>query len=234
MPLPAAVLAAIVAAAKGASAVTAITGTASDVISLGFTIADQMKAQEGLKYNPYVFKMERKKKLEQESEKPPASMATRSGKKGNSSASNKQSSPINDPSAELQRISETAGSTTILEIKSGDAHARFGINFYYVSDSETSALVGVVNLWSLKGFDSAVGDQAEIQFSGIELDGSHLLNITGMVNKWLSGFMRFSGEIIIRNDQPGVTRNQVQPLRENKVGQGASLSRSQHGFIVSV
>src|SRR5512138_1437983 len=41
----------------GLKGITELTGSISDLIALGFTIADQVKAQEGLQFNTYTFKL---------------------------------------------------------------------------------------------------------------------------------------------------------------------------------
>lgn len=220
MPGPAAVVATL-AKLVGISGVS----VSAELISLGFTIADHLKAQEGLKSNLHAFKLDVTSGPQSASQPASASIVTLSG--GKSAAVPKAAG---QPS---MRLRETGNSVAILEIRSNGARAVFGLDSYLrVAPSGPSTLVYLVHLWDAKGFDSEVGDQAELEFSGTEVDDGYLLSVKGFVNEWLRGFFHFYGDILIRRVAPGSLAESVLPLRRNTVGTGGRISETKHGFLV--
>src|SRR4051812_30889626 len=106
MPVPAAVAAAAAALSGGAG----VLGSAADLMSLGFTIADHLKAQEGLTYNRHAFVLRARR---QSPEDKPASAAgpRRRGPTGASAKAPAGEDEIN--------LVQTLNEATILEITSG-------------------------------------------------------------------------------------------------------------------
>ena len=220
-----------VAAGPGIAAIlgTIFGGTGSLADWLG--LANQAKAQEGLKYNAHVFAIEMPVEKGKTTQKPAASMATPAKDKGSSSAG------PSTPKKDLQMPNEEPYVRPILRIFSDKAEISFAIYFYLLKGSENTVVVGSVNLSEFKGFDTAFGNQAEIQFEGASLNGYHLLSIMGMVNPWVvkGKFVRFSGEIIIKYDSGRVQDIKIFPLngrRSNADGKVSPLKIGTGEFLL--
>lgn len=212
-PLVAAALAAAAAAGKAAEQITSVTGSVSDLISLGFTIADQMKAQEGLKYDPHVFVLQG-----------PAPAAP-----GPASAASPTAGASDASAASPRAVSELAltnvySPVPVLRIGSGDSPlAEFGLSRFVRSGGAPGprTLVYVLHLTRAEGFDTAVGDQLEVSFTGTAIEGGYVICAKGMVNQWLSGYFHFSCEVLVPLPEPA-RRPKAVPLSARTIGRTGS------------
>lgn len=221
MPLPAAVAAAL---ATGA-AFTSVAGSAADYFSLAFTVADHLKAQEGLKFNSHIFSIEDPEK--QQSAAPPTSASTRRQPAGRSASTT-------PAAAKPMQLQQTANSAALLDIRGSGARALFGLDEYLrVAPSGPDTLLYVIHLWLIKGFATSIGDQAEVEFSGTTIEGGYLLTARGFVNELSSGFFNFWCDFLVRRLPAGTPGQTVVPLQKGLQGTGGNIAQSGNGFSVS-
>jgi hypothetical protein len=171
LPLPAALIAALAEAAKLAG----LTGSLADYASLAFTIADHVKAQEGLKYNPHAFL------VSEPSTPAPAtkpSSAASPGQSGGKSAAVPARAPYVTDQPSLPLLSIRNSTSRIPGLASTEAV--FGVSVYYLPNAKGGRdVLHFVHLTDIRGFATAVGDQAELEFSGQAVEGGYVLSAKG-------------------------------------------------------
>jgi hypothetical protein len=227
MPLPAAVAAAL----ETAGLLTAVTGSLADQVSVAFTIADHIKAQEGLKYNAHVFSIVPPQESASATEPPPASAGSRRQKNKEPASAATAPTAKRDPTRLI-----AVGGHAILELKSSGAGALFGLNRYlHYNSTGPPVSVFAVHLWQVKGFATEITDQAEIDFSGKEVEAGYLLSIKGFINEFLRGFFHFYCDLLVRH-LPATAPSDAQsivPLSNSLAGRGGSIATTKTGFVVS-
>jgi hypothetical protein len=166
-------------------AVTAISGSLPDIVQGVGEVADWVKAQEGVRYNVLTFSLP---EARPQPEPDPASLA-RVGKVKHVVSLDPTFIEPQIRSAPLLRLD--AGKETILLFRVGLLSRSKG----------AQPEMGYTFLSSAEGFASAIGDQAEVEFSGEEWKGmGYLLAFKGFVNPMGSGFDQFSGSVVINFD----------------------------------
>lgn len=176
----------------------------ADLVSAGAAIADQLKAQEGLKYNPYVFAQSLSTQSaagvskSASTPKPPGQTAKTAG------LAAKSKGPIG--------LVEIAPSSGLLLVSSKNAAAAFHLYRYRARDE---AIVYVVHLKMVRGFNTQILDQMEVHFAGAEVPGGHLLTASGFVNKARVGFFHFYCDYFVRG---GAERDFIVPLSGESAG----------------
>lgn len=212
MPLPAGVVAALMSAGNA----TSVLGSVADYASLAFTVADHLKAQEGLKYNSHAFALTRPVRA---ATPPPASDAGRRPSGSSAGAPPPKPKPPEEKGAFLE----------LLTIQGDDAKVVFGSQVHFVTDpSGAQAEVHVIHPRSVQGFDTAIGDQAEVEFSGQKAGGGYVLSARGSVNEFGSGFFHFWCDFLIR---PG--GSPIQPLRHELSGSGGTIRQLSQEFVIT-
>lgn len=223
MAVPAAPLGAIGALGAAASA----GGLLADVVDLGFTIADHVKAQEGLKYNSLLFTLQGPTQTATSKAARPQSASVGSVRGGKSQSA--------QPSETRSQIAYTVrGAIPLLQIASESANARFSLlEYQHEGRGSNRTLAYAVHLiGDLEGFATEVGDQAELQFTGTAVEDIYLLSVYGTVNKWLAGFFHFYCDYMVRNPLPGSKESPVVPLRYQVNGTGGKASSVSGGGVV--
>jgi hypothetical protein len=163
-----------------------VIGSVPDIVGALATVADQMKAQEGLAYNLYTFRIPR----------PPSS----------------GESPPSAPATRKQSIVPVMGVTwedvPILSLSAPSAlpvTSRLELSFclrLFRRQKESVHEVGAVALHYADGFDSAIGDQAGVEFGGVDLDEhGHIVGFKGFVNPMGRGHVDFSGAVIVTSTE---------------------------------
>lgn len=207
---------------EGAAAVLAagfvkLLDTASNTAQGVDVLVGWAKAQEGVRFNSHVFAMPGsdpastdKEDQPQDSEKkasqkPSASLASPQSRGGDSdSASISMSAPvIFSPEGVLKSflvIRAKGRDITAGKVPGGIQLGAGLLQFALALRGSTAQLYdnGQVILLNARGFDTAVGSQAEFEFSGQAWSSSrYLLTFSGQVNPWGTGFRRIAGGVII-------------------------------------
>ncbi|GAA0402819.1 hypothetical protein GCM10009530_63490 [Microbispora corallina] len=218
--------AAVVAILTELAAATAVTGSAADLVSLGFTISDHMRGQDGLQWDTYIFKMDTPAS-DPDDLSPSASARTKRGTGGKSAATPQARKPS-------LLTADPTWAVPILEIRADTAIAKFVLERYLVDypDGGTTQ-IWIARLDNLDGFDSGAGTQAEVAFTGVEVEHGHLLNMRGWVNKWLGPFFHFSLTIFIRAMPVSTLDNPVIPIKsEDVLSAVADITKTSNGFLI--
>jgi hypothetical protein len=79
-----------------------------------------------------------------------------------------------------------------------------------------------VHLNEYRGFDTEIGSQADIEFSGTEVkDGAYLLSAKGIVNQFLSGFFHFYLDLLVRPRRGSEGGPEIIPQQCKVLGDGS-------------
>lgn len=188
------------AALIGAGAVTgAVTDWAGNMIQTAGVVADWAKAQEGLRYTPcnFVFQPEPK------TSDPKQPTAERTKTELEKTAQLEAEKIIAEVARQIPLglmkpvLSIEIVGATVADL--GGGKARFGVALRR-GPNRARFEGGQTVLAHSAGFDSAVGSQLEIAFSGVDWPGGYLLTFYGQVNPFGGGFSRFEGAVLMRSD----------------------------------
>jgi hypothetical protein len=231
LALPAALLAALAEAA----ALTAVTGSLADYGSLAFTVVDHVKAQEGLKYNPHAFLVSEPSPPQPAPAKKPSSAAS-PGQSGGKSAAVPARAPYVTDQPSLPLLSIRNSTSRIPELAS--AEAVFTVSVYYLPNAKGGRdVLHLVHLTGIRGFATAVGDQAEVEFSGQAVEGGYVLSAKGIVNEIFSGFFHFWCDFLIKVPPPSNTYGEsyswIRTLEYKLVGKGGKIEPRANEFLIS-
>jgi hypothetical protein len=229
LPLPAALIAALAEAAKLAG----LTGSLADYASLAFTIADHVKAQEGLKYNPHAFLVS-EPSTPAPAKKP--SSAASPGQSGGKSAAVPARAPYITDQPSLPLLSIRNSTSRIPGLASTEAV--FGVSVYYLPNAKGGRdVLHLVHLTDIRGFATAVGDQAEVEFSGQAVEGGYVLSAKGIVNEIFSGFFHFWCDFLIKVPPPsniyGESYSWIRTLEHGLAGKGGEIEPRTSEFLIT-
>ncbi len=234
MPLPAALLAVLAEAA----ALTSVTGSLADYGSLAFTVVDHVKAQEGLKYNPHAFLVSEPSPPQPTPAKKPSSAAS-PGQSGGKSAAvparDRTPGYVTDqPSLPLLSIRNSTSRIPGL----ASTEAVFSVSVYYLANATGGRdVLHLVHLTGIRGFATAVGDQAEVEFSGQAVEGGYVLSAKGIVNEIFSGFFHFWCDFLIKVPPPSNTYGEsyswIRTLEHGLAGKGGEIEPRANEFLIS-
>ncbi len=232
---------------EGAAAVLAaglvkLLDTASNTAQGVDVLVGWAKAQEGVRFNSHVFAMPGSESPSAGDEDPPKDPPKESDKKGSkkpsASMASAQSGEADSDSASISMTKPVffspeglLKSFLVIRAKGRDVTAgkvpggiKFGagiLQFALAMRQSAAPLYdnGQVILLNARGFDTAVGSQAEFEFSGQAWSSSrYLLTFSGQVNPWGTGFRRIAGGVIV--DRHG----ELQPHGSWETGDESSAS----------
>jgi hypothetical protein len=234
MPLPVGLAAVLLEAAK----VTGVSGSLADYASLAFTIVDHVKAQEGLRYNPHAFFVPEPSPPQATPARKPSSAAS-PGQSGGKSAAvpPREGRPVPADRTSLPLLSIRNSTSRI--VGSASAEAVFGVSVYYLpKPSGDRDVLHLVHLTNIRGFATAVGDQAEVEFSGQAVDGGYVLSAKGIVNEIFSGFFHFWCDFLVQVPKPSPvfsddSSSWIRPLQSGLAGEGGRIEWQTNEFLIS-
>lgn len=160
------------------------------------TVVNWVKAQEGFKHNLYTFPLA----SSSEAAIPSATLASKAA-----GATRKSSLASNQETKPPETIFLLSLLATGPQEGSSFMDSRADFKIARIPGTTTgSKAQGYIFLSDIIGFDTSIGSQAEIEFSGQELDDGHLLTFKGFVNKVGPGFGHFSGAVIVGSTESRV------------------------------
>lgn len=175
--------------------------SASNTVQGVDVLVNWVKAQDGLKYVANRFSLKAPKESDDtNTESKPATIATPSANKQSSLANRRTYSgkptTYDDWILSISHTRlQTAQPNSIARSLAGKAVLAFHLRRVLI-DAETEA--ADVVLMHIKGFDSSLGDQAELNFGGTSLnDSNYLLACDGFVNPAGIGFSRLSAAWLV-------------------------------------
>ena len=182
-------------------------GFVGDAVQSAGVLVDWAKAQEGLRYSPHVFSFpEPKSKQQKIAPKDPKETELKTAKLDAPKIPLKPQTMwalpawLENPQYALRPVLSLTLAGKNLPSKPGHAIARFGVVLRRALDRSTFQH-GQTALYAVQGFDSALGSQLEIQFSGVEWsDVGYLLTLYGQLNPLEGALTRFEGAIAIGLD----------------------------------
>lgn len=185
-------------------AIENITGSVPDVTGMVLGLADALSAKEGFSYNLCIFKLPLGDEAGvQQTQKQSATLPSQQTS-ASSAATAVVPSLIKTPTA-------IANKPTILEARGtfgypgeGKVMTRALITVNGTKSSE--AVICVVALESLKGFNTKLGSQMSIEVGWEACPGGAILVIKGFLDPAGSGYAHFLGQVFIRID---TSRNSI-------------------------
>jgi hypothetical protein len=195
------VLPALVAGAIGEGsmllALAGVAGSGADQVALALNIADHLKAQDGLKFSSHAFAVEPFEPPVTPEPIPGPKSARSPGQGGGKSAAAKDSTASQDEKLTLLHRDEAR----FLTITGAKTKAEFTLSNYIRTLPMPMRHVYTTRLHSLSGFQTgAIGDQAEVEFGGVNIEGGYLLTARGFVNGVVSDYFTFWCDLLVRED----------------------------------
>lgn len=168
------------------------------------TIVGWTKAQEGIKYNSHVFSFPTDDDKEGENSEPSSAASPKQpSDKSSSIAVSVSRSSVFMPRGESRSL-------LVVRVKGNDVSAGKipggiplggGVLQFAIALRKHNEVYfdnGQIILMNARGFDSALGTQAEIEFGGEPWQtGRYLLTFNGQINPWGEGFRRIVGAVIV-------------------------------------
>jgi hypothetical protein len=186
-----------------------ITGTVPDVTSMALGISDAMAPDKGFAYNLCTFQIDlRAKEQDQQPGGSTGSMATPSGTPGSASAAAAALPVQNASGIKLQ----ARPGPVIFRVNTGtpgEGGVRSALDVGIHELAGPEAIIGVVELRKLDGFDNGIFDTLAIEVTAQEqtaIPHSVLLVIKGLVNPSGRGFAHFVGGVLVRAERRGASR----------------------------
>lgn len=210
-----------------AAALAKLLDTASNAVQGVDVLVGWAKAQEGITYNSHVFAFPAEaesstdKKDAQGDEKKSASLASTKARTSNSGGPviSMTSPVVFKPSGAVKPFLLIRAKGKYGDVNAGAGVLQFAIALRQSDDSVFDN--GQVILLNAAGFDSAIGSQAQFEFSGQPwTPGRYLLTFNAQVNPLGAGFRRIVGGVIV--DKHG----ELQPHGSWSTGDSSSSTGS--------